>query len=85
MHMHAYTDTKICILFTYTNVLTFTVREEQICLQVFQVNDMKHLSYTITVKLSFVLHFDYKLEERYINSVLRIRLKKAQFIKLLLW
>lgn len=63
----------------------FTVRKEQVCLQVFQVNDMKHLSYTITVKPNFVLHFDYKLEERYINSVLRIRLKKALFIKLLLW
>lgn len=58
-------------------LISFTVRKEQVCLQVFQVNDMKNLSYTITVKLNFVLHFDYKLEERYINSVLRIRLKKA--------
>lgn len=65
--------------------VSFTVGKEQVCLQVFQVNDMKYLSYTITVKLNFVLHFDYKLEEWYINSVLRVRLKKALFIKLLLW
>lgn len=73
------------IIHIYKYLVSFTVRKEQICLQVFQVNDMKHFSYIITVKLNFVLHFDYKLEEWYINSVSRIRLKKALFIKLLLW
>lgn len=73
------------IIHIYKCLVSFTVRKEQICLQVFQVNDMKHFSYIITVKLNFVLHFDYKLEEWYINSVSRIRLKKALFIKLLLW
>lgn len=78
MQIHAYADTNMWIIHTYTCswLVSFTVRE-QACLQVFQFNNMKHLSYTLTVKLNFVLHFDYKLEERYINSVLRIRLKKG--------
>lgn len=72
MHM----QTQICELSTRSWLVPFTVRE-QVCLQVFQFNDMKHLSYTITVKLNFVLHFDYKLEEQNISCVLRIRLKKG--------
>jgi len=83
--IYRHTNVYIIYIYKYSYLLSFTVRKEQVCLQVFQVNDMKHLSYTITVKLNFGLHFNYKLEERYINSVLRIRLKKALFIKLLLW
>lgn len=85
MHIYVYTQANTLSTYTNSSLTYFTIIKQQICFQVFQVNDMKHLSSTVTVKLNFVLHFDYKLEKWYINSVLRIRLKKAIFIKLLLW
>lgn len=66
----------INLIYKYSFLASFTVVKEQVCLQVFQVNDMKNPSSTVSVKLNFVLHFDYKLEKRYINSVLRMRFKK---------
>lgn len=66
----------IILIYKYSFLASFTVIKEQVCLQVFQVNDIKNLSSTVSVKLNFVLHFDYKLEKWYINSVLRMRFKE---------
>lgn len=74
--MQINTNMYIILIYKYSFLASFTVIKEQVCLQVFQVNDMRNFSSTVTVKLNFVLHFDYKLEKWYINSVLRMRFKK---------
>jgi len=75
--MQINTNMYIILIYKYSFLASFTVIKEQVCLQVFQVNDMRNFSSTVTVKLNFVLHFDYKLEKWYINSVLRMRFKKG--------
>lgn len=75
--MQINTNMYIILIYKYSFLASFTVIKEQVCLQVFQVNDVRNFSSTVTVKLNFVLHFDYKLEKWYINSVLRMRFKKG--------
>lgn len=50
--------------------------KRQGCLQLYEIYDMKHLRYAKTVKLNFIQYFDYKLGKWYINSFLRLRLKR---------